>query len=84
MTIISVPAAPESFILFSQKNSISRISANVFDAPDVVLPIQNLRSIKALAFDPVDRYVYWIDGRTRTIRRATENGAAVSRVPYAL
>ena len=71
-------AAPETFVLFlHEKNQISRILPSDNAAPDVVLPISNNRNIRALAFDPRQRYVYWIDGR-KTIKRAFENGSNVS------
>ena len=47
------------------------------DSPNIVLPIQNLKNVKAVAFDPVDKHVYWIDGRTKTIKRAKESGKEV-------
>ena len=48
------------------------------DNPEVMLPIHGLRNIKALAYDPVDEYIYWIDGRQKTIKRAHDNGTKVS------
>ncbi len=70
-------AGPESFLLYSQKNTISRMLGHSHDSPDIVLPIQNLRNIKALAYDPVEEYIYWADGRTKTIKRAMHNGTNV-------
>ena len=71
-------AAPESFLLYSQKNTISRMLGHTEDSPDIVLPIQNLRNIKALAYDPVEEYIYWVEGRTKTIKRAMHNGTMVN------
>ena len=73
-------SAPQSFLLFSQKNEISRLVIKQTDpsgSPDVVLPIKNLRNIKAIDFDPVNRFIYWIGGRSRTIKRAKDDGTAV-------
>ena len=52
----------------------------VFDhdnSPNIVLPIQGLRNIKALTFDPVDEYIYWIEGR-RGIKKSKDSGSGVS------
>ena len=46
-------------------------------SPDVVLPIQGLRNVKAIDYDPVERHIYWVDGRSKTIRRARDNGTKV-------
>jgi hypothetical protein len=84
-----VVAAPASFLLYSQRNSISRLvmepgeegdedaEAGADDSLDMVLPIHGLRNIKALDYDPVDLYVYWIDGRQKSIKRAHDNGTQV-------
>jgi low density lipoprotein receptor-related protein 5/6 len=65
---------PETFLLFSQRTAITRIIPDV-DAPEVLLPIQGLKAVRALDFDPVDSMVYWIDGNSRTIRRAAETAS---------
>lgn len=76
-------AAPDNFLLFSQNRRISRIlvggGANN-TVPDIVLPIQVVRSVKALAFDPVDRVIYWIDGRNKAVKRVAENDTKVCLV----
>ena len=46
------------------------------DAPDITLPIHNLKNVKALAYDPYEHNVYWIDGRTLSIKRININGSA--------
>lgn len=69
--------APQSFLLFSQKNEISRLVIEQTDpssSPDVVLPIKQLRNIRAIDFDPVKKFVYWIGGKSRVIKRAKLNG----------
>ena len=50
---------------------------NMEESPEIVLPIQGLRNIKAIAHDAIDGHIYWIDGRTKTIRRALDNGTDV-------
>ena len=50
--------------------------------PEVVLPIPNLRRVKVLSYDPVDEDIYWIEGKTNVIKRATANGTYVSWLFY--
>ena len=75
-------SAPKTFLLFSQKNVISRLVIDNDDLdpdiPEVVLPIPQLRNIKGLAYDPVDNYIYWIEGKHNVIKRSTDNGTHVS------
>lgn len=46
--------------------------------PEVVLPIPHLKNVKGLAYDPVDHYIYWIEGKQNNIKRSTDNGTNVS------
>lgn len=72
-------AAPKNFLLISQRNAISRLSPDSKDYPLMVqLPIPNLRNVKALEFDPVRQMVYWVDGKSQSIRRASSNGTVGS------
>lgn len=73
---------PQSFLLYSQKTEISRLvvsddTESTDSAPDVVLPIQGLRNLKALDYDPVDGMIYWISGKSKAIKRARPNGSDV-------
>ncbi|KAK6630230.1 hypothetical protein RUM43_015023 [Polyplax serrata] len=61
---------PKTFLLFSQKNSIHRLVPDTDDCPDMILPIQGLKNIRAIEFDPISQYLYWIDGRSQSIRRS--------------
>lgn len=73
---------PRSFLLFSQKTDISRLLVNGSSSdwvPDVVLPIKSLRNLKALDYDPVKQHVYWISGKSKSIKRAKVDGSDVSR-----
>ncbi|KAH7932520.1 hypothetical protein HPB52_024428 [Rhipicephalus sanguineus] len=63
---------PTRFLLFSQKSSISRLGLNADDSPDIMLPIQGLKNIRALEFDPVADFLYWIDGKSHVIRRSRD------------
>ncbi|CAH1786283.1 unnamed protein product [Owenia fusiformis] len=63
--------APSEFLLFSQKNQINRMLADTSESPEIVLPIQNLKNIQAIDYDPVNKHVYWIDWRQKaTIKRS--------------
>ena len=42
------------------------------DFQDIILPIQNLKNVKTLAFDQLDHFIYWIDGKS--IKRTSVNG----------
>ena len=48
------------------------------DSPEMVLPIRDLKNVKALEFDQLDNMIYWIDGKSRTIRRASDDGSKVN------
>lgn len=48
------------FLLYSQRNSLNRLLLDTSDCPDVPLPVQGLKNIRALEFDPVSQYLYWV------------------------
>ncbi|XP_053544801.1 low-density lipoprotein receptor-related protein 5 [Bombina bombina] len=64
--------SPSSFLLFSQKAAINRMVLD--DQPDVILPIHGLRNAKAIGYDPLDKFIYWVDGRQNIIKRAKDDG----------
>jgi len=71
--------APDTFLLFSQRSSITRMIINsAEDAPDMKLPIHSLKSVRALDFDPVDSVTYWIENQSKRIRRARDTAVRVS------
>jgi len=47
---------------------------------DVALPLSSLHNVRALAYDVVNDFVYWVDGRTKSIRCARDDGSLV-RLP---
>ncbi|MBN3278517.1 LRP6 protein, partial [Polyodon spathula] len=67
-------SAPTSFLLFSQKTAINRMVIDEQQSPDIILPIHNLRNVRAIDYDPLDKQLYWIDSRQNVIRRAQEDG----------
>ncbi|CAL4165319.1 unnamed protein product, partial [Meganyctiphanes norvegica] len=70
--------APTSFLLFSQKSVVSRLMEDARECPTLILPIHNIRNVKAIDYDPTDQLVYWVDGRSHSIRRAHHNGSTGS------
>ncbi|XP_076062572.1 low-density lipoprotein receptor-related protein 6 [Oratosquilla oratoria] len=65
---------PDSFFLYSQKTEITRLVLDAQECPTVILPIHNLRNLRAIDYDPVNHQVYWIDGRSQAIKRSYDNG----------
>uniref|UniRef100_A0A3Q2QM79 Low density lipoprotein receptor-related protein 6 n=1 Tax=Fundulus heteroclitus TaxID=8078 RepID=A0A3Q2QM79_FUNHE len=76
-------SAPTSFLLFSQKAAINRMVIDEQQSPDIVLPIQNLKNVRAIDYDPLDKQLYWIDSKQSVIRRAQEDGNQANRVVMA-
>ncbi|CAN9499060.1 unnamed protein product [Ophioblennius macclurei] len=71
-------SSPSSFLLFSQKSSISRMVLGE-QSPDIILPIHVMKNVRGVNYDPLDRLVYWLDGR-QNIRRARDDGAMASMI----
>lgn len=47
-------------MLYSQRNLAVRLLPDTSDCPEVVLPIHGLKAVKAIDFDPVQQYLYWV------------------------
>lgn len=45
--------------------------------PDIILPIQVQRNVRAVNYDPLDKMIYWLDGR-QNIRSARNDGSKVT------
>uniref|UniRef100_A0A1B6BXD2 EGF-like domain-containing protein n=1 Tax=Clastoptera arizonana TaxID=38151 RepID=A0A1B6BXD2_9HEMI len=73
-------SAPTSFLLYSQRNSLNRLLLDTADCPDAPLPIQNLKNIRAIEFDPLTEFIFWIDGRTHSIKRSLDSGSSINIV----
>ncbi|CAB3370017.1 Hypothetical predicted protein [Cloeon dipterum] len=65
---------PLNFLLYSQKNAIVRLSPNQYEYPFVQMPIPSLRNVRALEFDPLSQWIYWVDGKNPTIKKVLSNG----------
>ena len=78
--------APDEFLLFGQKNKISRLlldEKHPNEVNDLVLPVRGARDIRSLDYDPENRLIYWIDHGSKKktehpprvqIKRAFDNG----------
>lgn len=65
---------PKHFMIYSLRNAMARYLPDLpDDCADVMLRVQGLKNVRAIAYDPVTPQVYWIDGRTLAIRRGIEN-----------
>ena len=71
------PPAPTTVLLFSQKCAISRMIPDDQRSPDLILPLHGLRNVKAIDYDPLDKFIYWVDGR-QNIKRAKDDGTQAS------
>uniref|UniRef100_A0A336M1L1 CSON010315 protein n=1 Tax=Culicoides sonorensis TaxID=179676 RepID=A0A336M1L1_CULSO len=65
---------PRNYLIYSQKNAFGRLLPNTSDAPDTPLPV-NAKNVRAVEFDPINQHLYWIDGRSSTIKQAKINGS---------
>lgn len=53
--------APETYLLFSSRGSIRRISLDTSDHTDVHVPVPELNNVISLDYDSVDGKVYYTD-----------------------
>ncbi|XP_037825188.1 low-density lipoprotein receptor-related protein 6 [Lucilia sericata] len=68
---------PKNYIIFSQRNSFGRLMPNTTDCPNVPLPVTG-KNIRAVEYDPITHFVYWVEGRSHSIKRALVNGTRAS------
>ncbi|XP_055383334.1 low-density lipoprotein receptor-related protein 6 [Condylostylus longicornis] len=68
---------PKNYVIFSQKNSFGRIVPNTTDSPDFPLPVSG-KNIRAVEYDPISHYLYWVEGRNHHIKRSLVNGTRSS------
>lgn len=67
-------------MVYSLRNVMGRFLPDVNDCPDIVLRVQGLKNVRSIEFDPITQHIYWIDGRTMSIRKAMENRTHASVV----
>ncbi|XP_028649665.2 low-density lipoprotein receptor-related protein 4 isoform X1 [Erpetoichthys calabaricus] len=72
--------SPETYLLFSSRGSIRRISLDTNDYTDVYVPVPELNNVISLDYDSVDGKVYYTDVHLDVIRRANLNGSNMETV----
>ncbi|VCW96984.1 unnamed protein product [Gulo gulo] len=72
--------SPETYLLFSSRGSIRRISLDTSDHTDVHIPVPELNNVISLDYDSVDGKVYYTDVFLDVIRRADLNGSNMETV----
>ncbi|XP_015596782.1 low-density lipoprotein receptor-related protein 6 [Cephus cinctus] len=65
--------APRHFMIYSLRNVMGRFLPDTNDCLDIVLRVQGLKNVRTIEFDPITQHIFWIDGRTSSIRKALEN-----------
>ncbi|CAH1173635.1 unnamed protein product [Phaedon cochleariae] len=75
---------PSSFMIYSLRNMVVRLVPDTSDCPEAVLPIHGLKAIKAIDFDPKSNFLYWIDGKSHSVKRseASERKYEVERQKF--
>ncbi|XP_072448783.1 low-density lipoprotein receptor-related protein 4 isoform X1 [Chiloscyllium punctatum] len=72
--------APETYLLFSSRGSIRRISLDTTDYTDVHVPVPELHNVISLDYDSVEMKVYYTDVFLDVIRSANLNGSGMMTV----
>jgi len=54
-------SSPETYLLFSSRASIRRISLDTSDHTDVHIPVPELNNVISLDYDSVDGKIYYTD-----------------------
>uniref|UniRef100_A0A8C5MYQ0 LDL receptor related protein 4 n=1 Tax=Leptobrachium leishanense TaxID=445787 RepID=A0A8C5MYQ0_9ANUR len=72
--------SPDTYLLFSSRGSIRRISLDTDDYTDVHVPIQELHNVISLDYDSVDGKIYYTDVFLDVIRRADLSGADMETI----
>ncbi|XP_036017162.1 low-density lipoprotein receptor-related protein 4 isoform X1 [Mus musculus] len=72
--------SPETYLLFSSRGSIRRISLDTDDHTDVHVPVPGLNNVISLDYDSVHGKVYYTDVFLDVIRRADLNGSNMETV----
>lgn len=66
----------DNLLAFARKKDIRMINLDQNKPFDVVIPLDNVESAVGLAWDPVNRMIYWSDLTTHTISRANLDGSS--------
>lgn len=47
-------------MIYSQRNLAVRLLPDTSDCPEAVLTIQGLKGVKAIDYDPLQHFLYWV------------------------
>ncbi|XP_064423218.1 low-density lipoprotein receptor-related protein 4 isoform X2 [Latimeria chalumnae] len=72
--------SPETYLLFSSRGSIRRISLDTNDYTDVYVSVPELNNVISLDYDSVEGKIYYTDVYLDVIRRANLNGSGMETV----
>ncbi|KAK7175881.1 hypothetical protein R3I93_000216 [Phoxinus phoxinus] len=71
---------PETYLLFSNRISVRRISLDTNDHTDVYVPVPELQNVISLDYDSVERKLYYTDVSLDVIRRVNLDGSNMETV----
>eukprot|EP00067_Danio_rerio_P011062 NP_001338643.1 low-density lipoprotein receptor-related protein 4 [Danio rerio] len=71
---------PETYLLFSNRVSVRRISLDTHDHTDVFVPVAELQNVISLDYDSVERKLYYTDVSLDVIRRVNLDGSDMETV----
>jgi low density lipoprotein receptor-related protein 5/6 len=72
---------PTAFLLFAKGESIGRLSIEYNDEQnDHIIPFKDIRDATHFDVDVVDRRIYWVDQKQKSISRAYLNGSDVQKI----
>uniref|UniRef100_A0A8C5AXU6 EGF-like domain-containing protein n=1 Tax=Gadus morhua TaxID=8049 RepID=A0A8C5AXU6_GADMO len=72
--------SPETYLLFSNRVSVRRISLDTNDHTDVHVPVPELHNVISLDYDSVDGKLYYTDVTLDVIRRSNLDGTGMETV----
>ena len=76
-----LPTALDTFILFAHRTDIRRISLDVEEVVDLILPLANLTGATALDWDSETDRIYWTDLKSNTINAVYANVSLFVLIP---
>ena len=71
---------PEAFLIFTRRDDIKRMSIELENSRDMLIPLQDVQEASALDYDQADGRIYWSDIKKKTISRAFTNGSSLELV----
>ena len=76
---------PDAYLIFTRRDDIKRMSIEIENSRDMLIPVGGVQEASALDYDKIDGRIYWSDMKEKTIRRSFTNGFGVEvMVEYGL